>query len=67
MVAAEPGISFTIDLEKQLISTGQNQYSFTIDSFRRHCLLNGLDNIGLTLQHDAQIGAYEQKQPAFLR
>lgn len=67
MVAAEPGISFTVDLEQQRILAGDNEYTFTIDSFRRHCLLNGLDNIGLTLQHDAAIGAYEQRQPAFLR
>ncbi|MCX8957544.1 3-isopropylmalate dehydratase small subunit [Erwinia psidii] len=67
LVAAEPGIVFTVDLEKQLISAASKQYAFTIDSFRRHCLLNGLDNIGLTLQHDADIDAYEQQQPAFLR
>lgn len=67
MVAAEPGISFTVDLEQQRILAGDNEYAFSIDSFRRHCLLNGLDNIGLTLQNDAAIGAYEQRQPAFLR
>jgi len=66
-VAAEPGVSFTVDLENQQVIAGEKHYAFSIDSFRRHCLLNGLDNIGLTLQHDAAIHAYEQKQPAFLR
>ncbi|MEW5289663.1 3-isopropylmalate dehydratase small subunit [Erwinia papayae] len=67
MVAAQPGISFTVDLENQQVLAGEQRYDFAIDSFRRHCLLNGLDNIGLTLQHDTQISDYEQKQPLFLR
>ncbi|WP_158781854.1 3-isopropylmalate dehydratase small subunit [Pantoea sp. BAV 3049] len=66
-VANEPGVSFTVDLENQQVIAGEKRYPFSIDSFRRHCLINGLDNIGLTLQHDADISAYEQKQPAFLR
>ncbi|MEM6160357.1 3-isopropylmalate dehydratase small subunit [Erwinia sp. P6884] len=66
-VAAQPGISFTVDLEAQEIAAGDKRYAFSIDPFRRHCLINGLDSIGLTLQHDAEIAAYEQKQPAFLR
>ncbi|MGL5432674.1 MAG: 3-isopropylmalate dehydratase small subunit, partial [Plesiomonas shigelloides] len=40
---------------------------FPIDPFHRHCLLNGLDSIGLTLQHADAITRYEQAQPAFLR
>jgi 3-isopropylmalate/(R)-2-methylmalate dehydratase small subunit len=35
-----------------------------MDEFVRHCLLNGLDDIGLTLQHEAEIAAYETKHPA---
>ncbi|WP_067709050.1 3-isopropylmalate dehydratase small subunit [Erwinia sp. ErVv1] len=66
-VAAQPGIRFTVDLERQQVVAGEQQYAFSIDGFRRHCLLNGLDNIGLTLQHDAEISAYEAQQPAFLR
>jgi len=42
-------------------------YHFTIDPFRRHCMLNGLDSIGLTLQHEAAISSYEQKLPAFMQ
>ncbi|RAN85954.1 3-isopropylmalate dehydratase small subunit, partial [Bacillus sp. SRB_28] len=41
-------------------------YSFKIDAFRRHCMLNGLDSIGLTLQHEGAISAYENKLPAFM-
>ncbi|MTD27406.1 3-isopropylmalate dehydratase small subunit [Erwinia sorbitola] len=66
-VAAQPGMHFTVDLENQQVLAGEKIYPFEIDSFRRHCLINGLDAIGLTLQHEADISAYEQKQPAFLR
>lgn len=67
LVAAEPGIVFTVDLEQQEVIAGEKRYAFSIDAFRRHCLLNGLDNIGLTLQHEADISAWEQRQPSFLR
>lgn len=67
MVAAEPGMQMTVDLENQQVRAGSKAYRFEIDSFRRHCLLHGLDAIGLTLQHDAAISTYEDKQPVFLR
>ena len=53
----------TVDLERQVI-TGPDGGSidFSIDSFRRHCLLNGLDDIGLTLQQVGAIDAFETKQ-----
>ncbi|MBP2169757.1 3-isopropylmalate/(R)-2-methylmalate dehydratase small subunit [Erwinia toletana] len=66
MVAAEPGISFTVDLENMVVIAGDKRYSFELDSFRRHCMLNGLDSIGLTLEHAADIDAFERRQPAFL-
>jgi 3-isopropylmalate/(R)-2-methylmalate dehydratase small subunit len=66
LVAAQPGIQFTVDLTTQTVTAGDKTYAFEIDSFRRHCMINGLDSIGLTLQHDAAIAAYEQNQPAFL-
>ena len=55
----------TIDLEKQEI-TGPDggRLSFQIDPFRKHCLLNGLDDIGLTLQKGAEIDGYEARQRA---
>lgn len=67
VVAAQPGISFTVDLEAQTVTAGDKVYPFELDSFRRHCMINGLDSIGLTLQHEASISQYEQNQPAFLR
>ncbi|WP_277976727.1 3-isopropylmalate dehydratase small subunit [Pantoea endophytica] len=67
LVAAQPGVTFTVDLEAQTVTAGDKTYSFEIDSFRRHCMLNGLDSIGLTLQHEASISSYETNQPAFLR
>ncbi|AMG57485.1 3-isopropylmalate dehydratase small subunit [Pantoea vagans] len=67
LVAAQPGISFTVDLEAQAVTAGDKIYPFELDSFRRHCMINGLDSIGLTLQHEASISQYEQNQPAFLR
>jgi len=67
LVAAQPGVTFTVDLEAQSVTAGDKSYSFEIDSFRRHCMINGLDSIGLTLQHEASISNYETTQPAFLR
>ncbi|MDF3008046.1 MAG: leuD [Enterobacter kobei] len=67
LVKANPGITFEVDLEAQEVKAGDKTYSFNIDAFRRHCMLNGLDSIGLTLQHDDAIAAYEAKQPAFMR
>jgi len=55
----------TIDLEKQEIrGPDGGMVTFEIDAFRKHCLLNGLDDIGLTLQHEKQIDAYESRQTA---
>ena len=67
LVAAQPGIEFTVDLEGLEIIAGGKHYPFTLDSFRRHCMINGLDSIGLTLQHETAISAYEEHQPVFLR
>ncbi|QIX95152.1 3-isopropylmalate dehydratase small subunit [Cedecea sp. FDAARGOS_727] len=67
LVAAQPGIKFVVDLEAKTVQAGEKSYSFELDSFRRHCMLNGLDSIGLTLQHEAAISGYEQKLPAFMQ
>ena len=66
LVKANPGMSFEVDLEAEVVKAGDKTYSFSIDAFRRHCMLNGLDSIGLTLQHEDAISAYEKKQPAFM-
>lgn len=54
------GFSLTIDLMHQLVSCSDcEQYHFEVDDFRKHCLINGLDDIGLTLAYAEQISAYE--------
>ncbi|HGE6025494.1 TPA: 3-isopropylmalate dehydratase small subunit [Vibrio cholerae] len=61
------GATITVDLEALSVTANGKTYHFEIDDFRRHCLLNGLDNIGLTLQHEAKIAEYEAKIPSFLK
>ncbi|WP_455197889.1 3-isopropylmalate dehydratase small subunit [Kaarinaea lacus] len=57
------GYQLTVDLALQSISTPSGKtISFDVDEFRKYCLLNGLDDIGLTLQHVDEIKAYEQKR-----
>jgi 3-isopropylmalate/(R)-2-methylmalate dehydratase small subunit len=63
----EPGFALTIDLEAQTISDGHGlEYTFEIEPFRKHCLLNGLDEIGLTLDRADEISAFEATRPAWL-
>jgi 3-isopropylmalate/(R)-2-methylmalate dehydratase small subunit len=53
-----------VDLEKLTVEDGEGfSATFAMDEFARHCLLNGLDDIALTLQHEAAIAAYEAKHP----
>lgn len=60
---AKEGFELTVDLEAGVISgSSAGDIAFSIDSFRRHCLLNGLDDIGLTLEHTDSIKRYEQKR-----
>jgi 3-isopropylmalate/(R)-2-methylmalate dehydratase small subunit len=61
-VEANVGYKLKIDLEQQTISAPDGTvYKFEVEAFRKHCLLNGLDDIGLTLQHVGEIKAYEVK------
>ena len=62
--AVEANVSYTlrVDLERQIIATPDGrEIAFEVDAFRKHCLLNGLDDIGLTLQHVGDIKAFEVK------
>lgn len=62
-VSAKHGLEISIDLEAQTVSCeGKEIASFEIDAFRKHCMLNGLDDIALTLQHADKIKAYEEKR-----
>ena len=57
------GYSLDINLETQLVTTpAGEQFPFEIDGFRKHCLLNGLDDIGITLQDESIIHSYEQQR-----
>jgi len=62
-VETQEGYQLTVDLEKQTVTTPDGQdLQFDVDEFRKYCLLNGLDDIGLTLQYADDIRAYEAKR-----
>jgi 3-isopropylmalate/(R)-2-methylmalate dehydratase small subunit len=62
---ATPNYRLAIDLDNQTITTpGRQEFRFDIDPFRKHCLLNGLDEIGLSLEHADKIRAFEAKHKA---
>jgi 3-isopropylmalate/(R)-2-methylmalate dehydratase small subunit len=64
-VSAFPGYKLTIDLERQRIVKGQGEeIAFEVNAFRKYCLLNGLDDIGLTLRHKDKIAAFEAQRLA---
>jgi len=60
---AFPGYKLTIDLDRQVVVTpGGDNYSFDIAPFRKYCMVNGFDDIGLTLRHKDKIKAYEAER-----
>jgi 3-isopropylmalate/(R)-2-methylmalate dehydratase small subunit len=65
-VKAFPGYKLVVDLEKQTVATsnGSAVFPFEIDAFRKFCMLNGLDDIGLTLQKADKIRAFEERHLA---
>ena len=65
-VRAFPGFRLTVDLERQSVATsdGSASFRFEVDAFRKHCLINGFDDIGLTLQHADAIRAFEARRLA---
>jgi len=63
---SEPGIEFTVDLRHRTVEAADNVFEFSIDDYTRQRLLEGLDDISLTLQHDAEIAAYEANRPTWL-
>ncbi len=63
--AATPGFKLAVDLEQQVVSVpGGESYRFDIEGFRKQCLVNGWDEIGLTLRHVDKIRAYEAARAA---
>lgn len=64
--AERAGYRLTVDLETCTVSDGDGlNVSFEVDAYRRHCLLNGLDDIGVTLQHEDKIKTYEANYPEY--
>jgi len=65
-VAAFPGFRLTVDLAQQTVAypDGSRMFRFEVDPFRKSCLLNGLDEIGLTLRHADKIRAFEERRKA---
>jgi 3-isopropylmalate/(R)-2-methylmalate dehydratase small subunit len=62
------GYELTVDLENKMVSdTSGFSATFEIGDFQRHCLLEGLDDIGLTLEHEESITSYEQQRPTWMR
>ncbi len=64
---AAEGYRLTVDLERREVRDGHGfSAAFEIDEFRRRCLLEGLDDIGLTLRHESEISRYEERRPAWM-
>lgn len=66
--AADPGLLVTVDVERRLVQAPAAgiEAPFPLDDFTRERLLQGLDDIGLTLRHEAEIQAFEARRPTFL-
>jgi 3-isopropylmalate/(R)-2-methylmalate dehydratase small subunit len=62
---SNPGAEITVNLSEKKITAQDDSYAFDIDDYTRYRLLNGLDDIGLTLTHDAEIAAYEGRRASF--
>jgi 3-isopropylmalate/(R)-2-methylmalate dehydratase small subunit len=62
-VRATPNYRLQVDLDRKVVTSADGiRYPFDVEEFRRHCLLNGLDDIGLTLQHEEKITRFEQQR-----
>jgi 3-isopropylmalate/(R)-2-methylmalate dehydratase small subunit len=61
----DPGTKVTVDLENKTISAGDVSAAFDIDDYTRYRLLNGLDDVGITMSHEPDIAAYEATRPSF--
>jgi len=62
---AQPGMEITVDLESRTVTAGENVYQLSVDDYTRWRLMEGLDDIGLTLRDEPAITAYEDKRPGF--
>ena len=64
VIESKPGIEMTVNLQDQQLSIGDLSFAFDVEPFRKHCLINGLDDIAMTLQHAEQIKAFEANRLA---
>lgn len=65
MAVAKEGHEITVDLDTQTVTTGfQDRFAFDIDPFRKHCLINGLDEVALTLERGEAIDSFEHRRAA---
>lgn len=64
-IEANPGTKLSVDLPSRAITAGDRSHRFEIDDYTAHRLLNGLDDIAMTLQHADHIAAYESRRPSF--
>ena len=69
LLESQPGATVTVDLESRTVKAGEGvdaiEDSFDIDDYTRWRLLEGLDDVGITLSHEAEIAAYESRRPSF--
>lgn len=65
-LAANPGMEATVDLESRTVTVGEQQYEFEIDDYTRWRLMEGLDDIALTLRNETAIDAFEATRPAWM-
>jgi 3-isopropylmalate/(R)-2-methylmalate dehydratase small subunit len=66
LLEADPSVEVTIDLQERQLRAGTLVASFPLDDFTRWRLMEGLDDIGLTLRHEPEISAYEARRPSYL-
>jgi 3-isopropylmalate/(R)-2-methylmalate dehydratase small subunit len=66
LVESDPKAAITVDLAARQVQAGGSTWSFPLDDFSRWRLMEGLDDIGLTLRHESQISAFEGTRPPFL-
>jgi 3-isopropylmalate/(R)-2-methylmalate dehydratase small subunit len=66
LATEQPGITASVDLDTQTVTCGDLRFSFSMDGFERRRLREGLDDIGLTLEHEAEISAFEANRPSWM-
>lgn len=66
LMEAEPGLELKVDLEQRTLTAGEHTFNFEVDDYTRWRLMEGLDDIGLTLRNEEAITEYERRRPSFM-